>query len=233
MDKHINIISFNIPYPANYGGIIDVFYKLKVLKQYGVKIILHCFEYERPHAPELHELCAEVHYYKRKTGLFHNLTLLPYNVYSRKNKHLIENLLQNDYPIIFEGLHSCYYLNDTRLKRRKKIYRESKIEHDYYRHLAKSGKGLIRNTFFRIEAMRFHAYQKIIKHADLTLGVSLDDVAYLKKNFPNQQIEFMPCFHENEEVTAKPGKSNYILYHGKLSVIENECAVLYLIKNVF
>ena len=64
MDKYLNIVSFNIPYPANYGGVIDVYYKLEALRACGVKLILHC------------------------------LTWLPYNVYSRKDHRLIENLLQ-------------------------------------------------------------------------------------------------------------------------------------------
>ena len=31
--KEIHIITFDIPYPANYGGVIDVFYKIKALKE--------------------------------------------------------------------------------------------------------------------------------------------------------------------------------------------------------
>ena len=232
-DYHLNIVSFNIPYPANYGGVIDVYYKLKALTNCGVKIILHCFEYERPHAPELENICEKVFYYKRRTGLLSNFTLLPYNVYSRKDKRLINNLLQNDYPILFEGLHSCYYMSDPRLKNRKKIFRECNIEHDYYRYLAESGKGLIRNAFFRLEAMRFRAYQKVIRYADLTIGVSTTDVNYLREEFPGKRIKFVPCFHENDQITAREGLSDFILYHGKLSVVENERAVLYLIKNVF
>ena len=42
MDKYLNIVSFNIPYPANYGGVIDVYYKLEALRACGVKLILHC-----------------------------------------------------------------------------------------------------------------------------------------------------------------------------------------------
>lgn len=233
MDKYLNVISFNIPYPANYGGVIDVYYKLKALHSYGVKILLHCFEYERKQAPELEEICEQVFYYKRKTGLRTNLTWLPYNVYSRKDPKLIENLLKNDYPILFEGLHSCYYLSDPRLKNRKKIFRECNIEHDYYRHLAQSGNNFFRNLFFRIEAARFQMYQKVIQYADVTIAVSTTDAAYLRKQFPQHRIEFIPCFHENDRITALPGISNFILYHGKLSVIENEYAVLFLIKQVF
>ena len=69
MDKYLNIVSFNIPYPANYGGVIDVYYKLEALHACGVKLILHCFEYERPHAPELESICDKVFYYKRRTGV--------------------------------------------------------------------------------------------------------------------------------------------------------------------
>lgn len=233
MDKHLNIVSFNIPYPANYGGVIDVYYKLKALHACGVKIILHCFEYERPHAPQLEAICEKVFYYRRRTGIIANLSTLPYNVYSRKDPLLIKNLLRNNYPILFEGLHCCYFMDDPRLKNRKKIFRECNIEHDYYRHLAKSGKDLIRNTFFRIEAIRFQAYQKVIRYADLVIAVSMTDADYLRGLFPGQKIEFMPCFHENDQITAQPGKSDFILYHGKLSVIENEHAVLFLIKHVF
>ena len=45
MKNKLHIISLDIPFPANYGGVIDIFYKLKSLSNLGVEIILHCFEY--------------------------------------------------------------------------------------------------------------------------------------------------------------------------------------------
>ncbi|MDR0430926.1 MAG: glycosyltransferase family 1 protein [Tannerellaceae bacterium] len=233
MDKYINIIALNIPYPPNYGGIIDIYYKIKALYAIDVKVILHCFEYERLPAKELNKLCKEVYYYKRRTGWLANLSLLPYNVYSRKKKELLKNLLKNDYPIIFEGLHSCYYLNDKCLSGRFKVYRESNIEHDYYRMLAHSCKDRLVKTFMALEAWRFKRYQQVIRYADLTLAVSQADTSYLRNEFPGKKIEFMTSFHSNDEVVSKPGQSDFILYHGKLSVIENEQAVLHLIKYVF
>lgn len=233
MDQFLNILAFNIPWPANYGGIIDVYYKMKALKRCGVKIILHCFEYERPQAPELEEVCEKVYYYKRQTGLLPNLTLLPYNVYSRKEPKLMARLLENEYPILFEGLHCCYYLSDPRLKNRLKIYREANIEHDYYRHLAQADNRLIRQCFFRIEAWRFKRYQQVLTHADRIIAVSTTDAAYLRSVFPGKAVDFMPCFHTNDQITVKPGSSDFILYHGKLSVIENTQAALFLIRNVF
>ncbi len=233
MDKNINIVSFNIPWPANYGGVIDVYYKMLALHRCGVKIILHCFEYERPHSKELEALCEKVYYYKRRTGLLANMTLLPYNVFSRKDPKLLRNLLSNDYPILFDGLHTCYYMNHPQLKGRMKIYRESNIEHDYYRHLAKAETNLLKKEFFRVEAWRFERYQEILKHADLMLVVSVTDTEYLRKMFPDKKVEYMPSFHINDQISVKTGASDFVLYHGKLSVTENSQAALYLIKNVF
>ena len=233
MDKYLNIISLNIPWPANYGGVLDIYYKMKALHECGVKIILHCFEYERPRTSELEKICHEVHYYKRRTGLLPNLTYLPNNVYGRKDKNLIKNLLKNDYPILFEGLHSCYYLSDKRLRNRFKIFRECNIEHDYYNALSHSTDNIIKKSFFKLEGLRFRLFQKNVKWADLIISVSTTDADYLRKVFPEKKVEFIPCFHANEKITTLTGKSNYILYHGKLSVPENEKAVLFLIKNVF
>lgn len=233
MDHFLNIIAFNIPWPPNYGGVIDVYYKMKALREQGVKILLHCFEYERPHAPELESLCEKVYYYKRRTGLLANMTVLPYNVYSRKDPELLARLLENDYPILFDGLHCCYYLNDPRLKNRKKIYREANIEHDYYRHLAKAETSWIKKCFFGVEAARFERFQPVLSHTDLMVVVSTTDRDYLQRVFPDKRVKYMPCYHGNDGVTIRPGISDFILYHGKLSVTENTKAALYLIRHVF
>jgi hypothetical protein len=233
MDKKLNLVSINIPWPANYGGVIDIYCKIKALHDCGVQIILHCFEYERPRAAELERVCEKVYYYRRRTGLLANITGLPYNVYSRKDNRLIDRLSENDYPILFEGLHTCYYLNDRRLKHRFKIFRECNIEHDYYRETGKAEHNIIRKCFFYIEAQRFKRYQKNVADAALMIAVSQTDTDYLRKEFPHGRVEFVPCFHGNDEVASEAGQSDFLLYHGKLSVKENEKAALYLIENVF
>ncbi|MDR3269119.1 MAG: glycosyltransferase [Tannerella sp.] len=233
MNMTLHVVSLNIPWPANYGGVIDIYYKLKALHACGVKIILHCFEYGRPHAAALEEVCEKVYYYRRHTGLRTNITYLPYNVYSRKDPALIARLLENDHPVLFEGLHSCYYLNDRRLKDRFKIFRECNIEHDYYREIALAENHLLRKWFHYIEAIRFKWFQKNVAYADLTIAVSMTDTEYLRRTFPRSRVEFIPCFHGNERITASPGASDFLLYHGNLSVKENEKAALYLIKKVF
>ncbi len=232
-EKHVHIVSFTIPFPPDYGGVIDVYYKIKALHQLGVKIHLHCFEYDRKPAAELIELCESVIYYKRKTGLRFTLGRIPYIVLSRRSEELIHNLLKDNFPILFEGLHTCYYLNDPRLKDRKKIYRESNIEHHYYFSLYKAEKNWIRKIYFLLASVKLKRYERILQHADLMLAVSRKDEEYLREQFPDVPVRYLPSFHSNSDVTCRAGKGTYCLYHGNLSVAENSVAAAFLIREVF
>jgi hypothetical protein len=140
----VHIISFDVPFPANYGGVIDVFHKLRCLKKHGVEVILHCFEYGRGEQARLNELASEVHYYKRSTSVFKQFSTIPYIVKSRISEELTQRLLQDNYPILMEGLHTTGILLDKRFEHRHTIFRESNIEHDYYRGLAKAERNLLK-----------------------------------------------------------------------------------------
>jgi predicted nucleic acid-binding protein len=159
--------------------------------------------------------------------------LKPYIVKSRQSDALLANLLKDDYPILFEGLHTCCYIDAPELNDRKKIYRESNIEHHYYYHLFKAEKKLFRKFYHLSESLKLRFYQRKLIHAGLMLTISRTDTDYLKKHFPNNRVEYLPSFHPNERFSVIPGKGDYALYHGKLSVTENYNAAEYLIEKVF
>jgi hypothetical protein len=233
-ENYLNIVAFDIPYPPNYGGVIDVWYKMKFLHRKGVKIILHCYEYPgRDRSNELNTICEKVYYYPRLLGLRSALSLKPYIVSSRRSNDLIGNLLKNDYPILFEGLHSCYYIDDPRLQNRFLIYRESNIEHWYYYSLFRADNHPAKKLYFLMASLKLRLYQKVLRHASLMLVVSQKDTAYLKKHFPGNRVEYLPSFHANETVETLPGSGNYALYNGNIEVPENTYAVAYLINEVF
>jgi hypothetical protein len=231
--KQYNLIAFNVPFPANYGGVIDVFYKIKALKTVGVKVHLHCFQYGREEAEELLKICESVHYYKRNTSVFQHFSMLPYIVKSRMNNELLQNLLKNDFPIIFEGLHCCGMLNDLELKNRQKIVRMHNVEWQYYEHLAKQEKSFLKRLFFKIESLKLKRFEKIIHFANDLLSISPNDTFYYETHFLNLKTVYVPAFHPNEKITSKFGKGDYALFHGDLSVKDNEDAAVYLIDNVF
>ena len=232
--KEVEIISFDVPYPPNYGGVIDVYYKLKALKQAGIKINLHCFEYGRKESQALESLCENVYYYKRKVSKANLFRRRPYIVVTRTSEELVRNLQKNNNPILFEGLHSCYYLDDKRFKRRRKIVRTHNIEHDYYQNLAKVEKVVFKKYYFFNEAQKLRRYEKTLENADGVAAISLHDKEYFTKKYKSiKNIKTISAFHSNEEVDIEEGLGDYVLYHGSLAVGENNEAALFLIDKVF
>lgn len=230
-DRHLHIISFDVPFPADYGGVIDVYYKIKALHQAGIKIHLHCFEYGRAQSKELEKLTEEVHYYPRKTSRTLLFNTLPYIVLTRQSETLKNRLLEDNHPIWMEGLHSTFLLNDPEFRTRKMYVRTHNVEHDYYENLARVEKNIFKRYYFYNEAGKLKKYQPLLKKASAVAAISPADTAYLRS--VTEQVDYLPAFHPIDEVKINSGKGDYALYHGNLSVGENNEAALYLVREVF
>lgn len=229
--KRLHIVSFDIPVPVNYGGAIDIFYKIKALYEKGVKIHLHCFEYDRKPAAILDEMCETVQYYKRDISKTKLLSIKPYIVVSRSDNELLKNLLKDHAPILFEGLHSCFFLDNPKLKNRRKIVRTHNIEHDYYSNLAKIEKDIFRRTYFKSEATKLKRFEKILEIADSIAAISKNDREHLRRKFNN--VITVSAFHPHKLVEIDQQISDFALYHGSLDVGENNEAALFLVNEVF
>ena len=229
-ENHLHIITFDVPYPANYGGVIDVFYRVKALSEAGVKVHLHCFEYGRGEQEVLNR-CHEVKYYKRDTSFAKQLSLTPFIVNSRRSEALVKDLLQDDYPILCEGLHSTAVLLDKRLKNRKIYVRAHNVEHDYYNGLGDTERCGWKRLFYHAEAWKLRRYEPILKNASGIFAISQQDADYFSKKYG--KVTLAPGFNSADSVCSETGRGEYVLYHGNLSVRENEEAAKWLIENVF
>lgn len=229
-DNHLHIIAFDVPYPANYGGVIDVFYRVKALTEAGVKVHLHCFEYGRG-GQEILKQCREVKYYKRDTSFAKQLSIRPFIVNSRKSEALVKDLLKDDYPILCEGLHTTAVLLDKRLKNRKIYVRAHNVEHDYYKGLGVSEKWGWKKFFYLAEAWKLRRYESVLRNAAGIFAISQKDTDYFSRRFNN--VTLVPGFNATDSVCSETGRGAFVLYHGNLSVKENETAAKWLIENVF
>lgn len=228
----LHVVAFDIPVPVNYGGAIDMYYKLKALAKLGVRIYLHCFQYGgRKPAPELEQLCEKVFYYPRKRFASDPTEMFPYIVNSRKDENLLRNLKELKFPILFEGLHTCYYLSHPDLRRRKKIVRLHNIEHEYYRYLAQYEKNYFKKMYYLSESQALKSFEANLKHAQFIATISASDYAYYSKKHP--RVFLLHPFHANEEVNILEGIGQYALYHGSLEVNENHYAAMFLVEKVF
>jgi Glycosyl transferases group 1 len=240
-NNHLHIVAFDIPFPADYGGVMDIFYKVKSLHQLGVKITLHCSQYrERKPQDELLKYCEAVHYYARQTGSLSILSKKPYIVQSRAHKNLLKNLQADAHPILFEGLHSCAFIGHASLKNRLKILRMHNVEWEYYRNLKDLEKSFFLKLYYRTESYKLkHFEKKILQFPKMLLTISPDDTVHYEQLIEqadlekNITIQYIPPFHPNEFVESRAGRGEGVLFHGKLSVSDNEQVALYLIKKVF
>jgi glycosyltransferase involved in cell wall biosynthesis len=230
-EKNIHLISFDVPYPPDYGGVIDVYYKIKSLHALGVKVHLHCFEYGRKESEELNRICASVNYYSRRTSRSNLFNTFPYIVLSRESDELKQNLLKDNDPILMEGLHSTRLLGDPDFAKRKMFVRAHNIEHEYYENLAKVESNIFKRYYFYNEAGKLLKYEPVLKNASGILAISPNDTSYFTSKY--KHVNYITAFHPHENVTCIPGKGDFAFYHGNLSVGENNEAALYLVNKVF
>jgi glycosyltransferase involved in cell wall biosynthesis len=232
MEKRgIHIVSFDIPSPPNYGGIIDVYYKAKALAEIGYEIHLHCFEYGRERQEELLSFCKSVNYYQRKPFWRSIFSIKPYIIHSRENKLLLLNLQKDNLPILFEGIHTSGIAKHSTLKNRIKSMRTYNVEYLYYWHLAKAENTLWKKVYFLFEALKLKIYESQKLAIDSIFAISNNDAAFFAKY--NTTVSTIFPFHSVSTPLTKEGRGNYILYHGNLEVKENQLAIKVLCEKVF
>jgi hypothetical protein len=228
----LHIISLDVPFPPDYGGMVDVFYKIKNLHEAGVKIYLNCFEYGRGEPKEMSAYCEEVFYYKRKTGIKGLSFRLPYMLYSRRDAILLNNLKRIEAPILFEGVHTAYYLSHPALEGRFKLMRNQNLEQEYYTLLAEREPNPLKRFFYRHEAKLLTIAENKLGAADVFLTVAEHDHEFFKKLYPQKKHEYVPSFQPYNDVKSLAGTGKYVLYHGNLGHPENVEAALFLLEQV-
>jgi len=218
----------DVPFPADYGGAIDIYYRIHALHELGYKIILHCWEYGRGEQEKLKEITHEIYYYKRKKSLRFALSKLPFIVISRQSEALFSRLLKDTYPILFEGIHTTLLLDNPRLKDRMKIVRMHNIEQDYYYALAEKAKGL-KKRYYRSEAKKLRAYEAVLSHANWILAIQENDQKHFESFHPN--VKFLPASIPPISIVPGTSQDSYCLFHGNLSVHENDSAAKWILEN--
>ena len=232
-DKTLHIICHDVPWPADYGGVVDLFYKIKALHEEGVKIKLHCFDYGRGRQDKLNKYCEEVNYYKRLTKWKSVSLTMPYIVKSREDPLLLENLLKDDHPVLMEGIHCTAFLKPLLIGGRKVFLRLHNVEFLYYSQLFQSGKNIFKKIYFLNESMFLRQYERKLPEELPVIAVSNNDAVFYLEELDKSLTTYLPVFVPYTEIKSAEGIGTYCLYHGNLSVAENEKAVQWLLNKVF
>lgn len=231
--KYLHIVCLDAPAPPDYGGAIDMFYKIEALSRCGIKITLHYFNYRKHSLKELEPLCYKIFDYNRMKGLNAFSFLNPYIVQSRINNSLIKRLNEDNHPVLLEGIHCSGILPYLQKKNRSIVIRVHNNEAIYYKRLAKYEKNIFKKLFFNRESKLLERYQKNLPNNIIYACLSTIDVDFFKNVLQNKGVHFVASFSAWQNLNIKTGKGDYCLYHGNMSVSENEEAAIWLIDNVF
>lgn len=228
-NKVIHIVSLDVPFPPDYGGMIDVFYRIKALHELGFSIHLHCFTYGRARPVELERYCSEVHFYERKKRISDFFSPRPFVVQTRRSDDLLKRLLADEHPVLLEGLHCCWYLEHPEMRKKMTIVRTHNVEHDYYQELMKMASGF-KKLFFRSEYKKLKRYESILSKATYLFAIKEGDRAHFETINSHSFVLPASLPELQQQEIAEP--KAYCLFHGNLSVEENNASARWLLDHV-
>jgi hypothetical protein len=113
------------------------------------------------------------------------------------------------------------------------ILRLHNVEYQYYRQLYYCERSLLKKMYYLHESNLLRQYEKKIADKAMILAMVEKDCEQYKQEFGAENIRTLPVFLPFKEVLGKEGTGCFCLYHGNLSVAENEQAVAWLLKQVF
>ena len=229
MKHRWHIVSFDNPWPPDYGGAMDVFYKLKYLAEAGVEVRLHFFSYGRQEYAPLKAWAKEIRVYPRPRKPGDLMSVKPFIVQSRERDALLKNLKADDLPILFEGIHTTGFADE--LTERNMWLRAHNVESRYYRSLGAAEKNPLKKLFFYGEALKLKAYEeKTARKMKGVFAVHPRDRDFFARR--NARSVWIPVFHPFDKVEVPAETEAFVLFHGNLSVAENVAAVRYLQEKV-
>jgi glycosyltransferase involved in cell wall biosynthesis len=234
LNRHLHIVCLDVPWPPDYGGAIDMMNRIILFKKTGVAIHLHYFMYNERGTPnELNQYCEKIYIYERKTGSRGLSAKLPYIVASRINDQLAQNLKRDNYPILLEGIHCTGVLPQLDCSNRNVVVRMHNDESTYYRELARAERSFWKKIHFRNESRMIEKYTRRLPDNPVYACITKDDAHRLARTGHLHNVKYLPAFPSWQQVNSIEGLGNFCLYHGNLSVAENEEAAMWLLCNVF
>jgi hypothetical protein len=234
MKKELHIVCLDVPWPADYGGAIDMMNRIKMFHQMGIMIHLHYFSYNERGTPnELNQFCETINVYSREKIQSGFSLKTPYIVSSRINDQLIERLQKDKHPVLLEGIHCAGILPMLDRQNRKVVVRMHNEESVYYKELARAEHSLLKKLFFYNESRLLKKFSHHLPGDSLYACISENDATILQNEYKLSNVKFLPAFPAWQNVIGQEGQGNLCLYHGNLSVPENEKAAAWLICKVF
>lgn len=208
--------------------------RIRSIHHLGIRIHLHYFSHSGKCTPcELNQLCETMHVYEKEKPGSGFSPHLPQIISSRVNRELVERLQQDLHPILLEGIHCTGILQELDTKARKIVVRMYADETAHQKELARAEHSFLKKLYFYNQSRLLKKYSHHLPDDCMYACISEKDVQVLKNDYHLSRVELLPPFPAWQTVSGQEGQGNFCLYHGNLSLPENEAAVAWLICKVF
>jgi len=207
--------------------------RIKAFHSLGVDIHLHYFAFNKAlNVKELNDYCKTVRVYKPRSFKECFTFKKPFIVSSRINEELITNLKNNNHPILLEGIQTTGILPWLNNGERKICVRIRDNEVIHYRELSRNTINPVKRINYRVESSLLKKYCKSLPTTISYACICENDCTDLR-NTGNNNAFHIPAFSQWQRVSCPDGVGNLCLFHGNLSLEENEKTALWLLCNVF
>ena len=103
----------------------------------------------------------------------------------------------------------------------------------YYHSLATNSKNILRKKYYQTESKRIKRYYSALPKNCFYACITEKETSFFKNEMNLINSFYLPVFPNEQAVTSLPGKGEYCLYHGNLSIAENEKAAAWLVQCIF
>lgn len=211
----------------------DLYWMIIALSQEGFRIHLHLFQDCGSVHQDIESHVTEIQFYRRNIGHKGFSLTIPYSVGSRADENLKRNLEKNQFPILFEGIESTYYLHIGNFKDNRCLVRLQNLQSQNPATLTKLQTKGVRKIYSYYENKLCISYEKQIlkNHCCVLTSSNLNEE--LKFHRMMGKSTMVPQFMGMASAMGLEGSGNFCLFHGKLSDKFTEDAAIWLINSIF
>ena len=241
--RKILIISFDVPYPDNYGGVKDVWQTIKTLKGLGCEIDLVSFYRDENRVMEFEQsseyafINRHFAFKQKKPSSF--FSKLPMSMSTRNISECESNAAgfpdDREYDVcIIEDVKclEAFKMLSYYVKCKRTYLRLQNIESNYYWELFKIENNLFKAAFFFLESLRYRLFERSLWNNDLIDGFLFASEREMKDKIfalaKNKRL-LRPALPV-KGVSDHENRKNQILYVGNLDLPDNRMSVLRILE---
>lgn len=233
--SNILIVAGDYPYPPIHGGRVDIWSRIKLLREMNHKLDLIIttknIEENCRYNGIIKEYIDNLYIVRRQNRVLDMLSMLPLQVKSRKYLSRVELTNNYDY-ILLEGDYVAEILKNKNLHYRKIILRSHNNESVYFYNLYKSTNNIIKKAYYYLEYIKFKNFEpKLFKDIKNIMFISFDEKIRYEKKCQKANSIFLPA-SVNSSIKKQGLKNKNALFIGSLFMDNNREAIIWYLKNI-